>query len=161
MIKKIFFFFFLFPIWTIAQVDPDLQIEHTLQKKIAILKSCSEKGAKGEEVFWQTKGKITYAIVNYTDAQNPVFRDLFIKQYQEILPVLTDMVKNQNENSSTLFVKMLIRHEKEYRKQLTAQQLALYTNKVTEMETKNPEMIDSFNSLFYSDSLLKLYESKF
>lgn len=161
MIKKIFFFFLLFPLLVIAQDDPVLQIEHSLQKKIAIIKSCYEKGDKGEEVFWQTKGKITYPIVNYTEAQNPVFRDLFIKQYKEILPLLIEMVKNQNEKISGLFVKMLIKHEKEYRKLLTPEQLALYKKKLTALETENPEMIDSYNSLFFSDSLLNLYESKF
>jgi len=155
MLRKMIFLLVFLPIVASAQ------IEHALQLKIGILKSMSEKGEKGEEAFWQTKGKITFAIVHYTEAQNPVFKELFIQQYREIMPVFLEMAKTQSESSTQSFVQILIKQEKDYRKLLTSEQLILYRNKLTEFETKDPKISDSYSSLYFSDALLNLFESKF
>lgn len=155
MLRKIVLLLLFLPFVATAQ------IEQSLQLKIAILKSFSEKAEKGEELFWQTKGKITFSIVNYTDAQNPVFKDLFIRQYNEIMPVFLEMAKTQSETSTQTFVQLLIRHEEDYRKLLTNDQLILYRNKLTELETTNPKLSESYSSLYFSDALLKLYKSSF
>ena len=155
MLRKIVFLLLFLPFVAIAQMEQSLQL------KIAILKSFSEKGEKGEELFWQTKGKITFAIVNYTDAQNPVFKDLFISQYKEIMPVFLEMAKTQSETSTQTFLQLLIRHEDDYRKLLTNEQLLLYRNKLTELETTDPKLSESYSSLYFSDALLKRYKASF
>lgn len=155
MLRKIVLLLLFLPFVATAQ------IEQSLQLKIAILKSFSEKGDKGEEAFWQTKGKITFGIVKYTDAQNPIFKDLFIRQYNEMMPVFLEMAKTQTEASTHAFVQLLIRHEEDYRKLLTNEQLVLYKNKLTELETTDPKLSESYSSLYFSDALLKLYKANF
>ena len=153
--KKYLFLLVLFPLISVGQIEKSLQL------KIGVLKNLSEQGEKGEESFWQTKGKITFAIVKYTDAQNPLFRDLFIKQYREILPVFLKMSTTQSESASAQFVKIIIRHEEDYRDLLTDQQLDLYRAKLSELETKDPKLSDSYSAFYFSDELLQLYKFKF
>lgn len=153
--KKIILVLLLLPLFSFAQLEKSLQL------KIGILQNFVNQGADGEQAFWQTKGKITFAIVNYTDEQNPVFKELFINQYREIIPVFKIMVETQDEKASTAFVKIIIRQEEDYRNLLTKEQLELYRNKLTEFELNNIEAKESYSSLFFSDALLKEYKSKF
>lgn len=153
--KKFILLFLLLPLFSFGQ------LEKSLQYKIGILQNFVNKGDEGELAFWQTKGKITYAIVNYTEEQNPQFKQLFINQYREILPVFKIMVETQDENATTSFVKIIIRQEEDYRTLLTKEQLELYRNKLADFERNNVEASESFSSLFFSDTLLKEYKSKF
>ncbi len=152
--KKIILFL-IFPFLTFAQ------IEKTIKLKVAVVQEIVKKGILAETEFWQTKGKVTFAIVNYTDEQNPVFKDLFIKQFQEILPVYNKMIVSYDEKDTALFVKILIRQEDDYRNLLTKPQLQLYLNKLADFEKNNPQQNDAYSSLFFSEKLLKEYKFKF
>ena len=137
------------------------QIVKTIKFKVAMMQNCFEKGTEGETFFWQTKGKITYAIVNYTNEQNPVFKQLFINQYQEIMPVFIRMNKTEQEADTTLFIKILIQQEDDYRKLLTANQLQLYLLKLADLEKNNPAEFDSYTALFFSEKLLNEFKARF
>lgn len=152
--KKILFLL-LFPLLCSSQ------IEKTIKFKVAMMQNCFEKGTEGETFFWQTKGKITYAIVNYTTEQNPVFKQLFINQYQEIMPVFIRMNKTEQEADTTLFIKILIQQETDYRKLLTANQLKLYLLKLADLEKNNPAEFDSYTALFFSEKLLNEFKARF
>lgn len=152
--KKIILFL-LFPLLTFAQ------IEKSIKYKVAMMQNFVQKGAEGETAFWQTKGKITYAIVNYTEEQNPIFKDLFIKQYQELLPIYNKMIVSEDEHDTALFIKTLIRQEDDYRNLLTKEQVKLYLDKFVDFEKNNVEAYDSFSSLFFSEDSLKEYKVKF
>lgn len=152
--KKLLFLL-LFPLLTIAQ------IERTIKTKVAIMQNFVAKGAEGETAFWQTKGKITFAIVNYTEEQNPQFKDLFIKQYQELFTIYKKMIVSEDEKDTALYVKTLIRQEEDYRNLLTAAQLQLYLKQLAEFEKSNPEANNSYSSLFFSENLLKEYKLRF
>ena len=118
------------------------------------------KGEEGETLFWQTKGKLTFGIVNYTDEQNPVFKELFINQYKELVTIYKKMIVSEDEKDTALYVKTLIRQEDDYRNLLTKEQLTLYSNKLADFEKNNPQAHDSYSSLFFSDNLLKEFKSK-
>jgi hypothetical protein len=152
--KKIILFL-IFPFLTFAQ------IEKTIKLKVAVVQEIVKKGAKAETEFWQTKGKVTFAIVNYTNEQNPIFKELFIKQFQEILPVYNKMIVSYDEKDTDLFVKILIRQEDDYRNLLTKPQLQLYLDKLADFEKNNPQQNDAYSSLFFSEKLLKEYKFKF
>lgn len=145
----------LFPLLTFAQ------IEKTIKTKVAIMQNFVAKGEEGETAFWQTKGKITYAIVNYTEEQNPQFKDLFIKQYQELFAIYKKMIVSEDEKDTALYVKTLIQQEEDYRNLLTAAQLQLYLNQLADFEKNNPEANNSYSSLFFSENLLKEYKLRF
>lgn len=118
------------------------------------------KGEEGEKMFWQTKGTLTYGIVNYTAEENPVFKELFINQYRELLSIYNKMIVSEDEKDTALYVKTLIRQEEDYRNLLTKEQLKLYIEKLADFENNNPQVHDSYSSLFFSDNLLKEYKSK-
>lgn len=151
--KKIIFFL-LFPLLSFAQVDK------TIRLKVLVMQNFVAKGEDGETLFWQTKGKITFGIVNYTEEQNPVFKELFINQYRELQPIYKKMNVSEDERDTALYVKILIRQEEDYRNLLTKEQLKLYLDKLTDFEKNNPEANDSYASLFFSENLLKEYKSK-
>ena len=48
--------FLVFPFLTFAQ------IEKTIKLKVAVVQEIVKKGAQAETEFWQTKGKVTFAI---------------------------------------------------------------------------------------------------
>lgn len=149
----------LFPLVSLAQTDAT--IDKTIKVKVAIMQNFVTKGAEGETMFWQTKGKITYAIVNYTEEQNPKFKALFIAQYQELLAIYKKMIVSEDEKDTALYVKTLIRQEEDYRNLLTPVQLKLYLDKLADFEKNNPEANNSYSSLFFSENLLKEYKSRF
>lgn len=136
-------------------------IDKAIKFKVAMIQNCVKKGADGETFFWQSKGKITYSIVNYTNEQNPIFKALFIKQYNEIAPIYELMNKTEQESDTALFIKILIQHEDDYRKLLTADQLKLYQNRMTFLEQNNPTEFDSYSALFFSDNLLNAFKKGF
>jgi ribosome-binding ATPase YchF (GTP1/OBG family) len=152
--KKILFLF-LIPLMTFAQFEKSIKL------KVAVMQNFIQKGEEGETAFWQTKGKITYAIVNYTEEQNPIFKALFIKQYQELVPIYKKMNVSEDERDTALFIQTLIRHEQEYRNLLTKVQLELYLKKLADFEKNNPTANDSYSSLFFSEQLLKEYIARF
>lgn len=156
--KKIFLLL-LFPLVTMAQTDAT--IDKTIKLKVAIMQNFVAKGAEGETLFWQTKGKVTYAIVNYTEEQNPQFKALFIAQYQELLTIYKRMIVSEDEKDTVLYVKTLVRQEEDYRNLLTPVQLKLYLDKLADFEKNNPEANNSYSSLFFSENLLKEYKSRF
>lgn len=137
------------------------QFEKSIKLKVAVIQNFVQKGDEGEKMYWQTKGQITFGIVNYTEEQNPIFRDLFISQYKEIVPIYNKMNETSNEDDSALFIKILIRQEEDYRKLLTEEQLKKYFNALAEFEKSNPEANDSYTSLFFSEKLLKEYKERF
>lgn len=137
------------------------QFEKSIKLKVAVIQNFIQKGEEGETAYWQTKGKITFGIVNYTDEQNPIFRELFINQYKEIVPVYIKMNETSNEDDSALFIKILMRQEENYRKLLTAEQLKKYFYALAEFERSNPEANDSYSSLFFSEKLFKEYKERF
>ena len=153
--RKIFFILFCIPFLSFAQIDK------TIKLKVAVMQNFVHKDSLGETAFWQTKGKITFGIVNYTAEQNPIFKQLFINQYQELLKIYKVMVVSENEKDTALYVKILIRQEDDYRNLLTKQQLKAYSNKLSELKSKNLELYDSYCSLFFPDELLAEYKLKF
>ena len=68
-----------------------LDTKKAIKLKVAVMQNFVAKGAEGETMFWQTKGRITYGIVNYTEEQNPIFKDLFKNQYKELLVIYNKM----------------------------------------------------------------------
>lgn len=151
--KKIFLFL-LFPLLSFAQVDK------TIKLKVLVMQNFVAKGEEGETMFWQTKGKLTFGIVNYTDEQNPIFKELFINQYRELLTIYKKMIVSEDEKDTALYVKTLIRQEEDYRNLLTKDQLQLYLKQLADFEKNNPHANDSYSSLFFSENLLKEYKSK-
>ncbi len=145
---------FLLPLLSFSQVDK------TIKLKVTVMQNFVAKGVEGETMFWQTKGKLTYAIVNYTEEQNPVFKELFINQYRELLVIYNKMIVSEDERDTALYVKTLIRQEEDYRNLLTKEQLQKYLDKLADFEMNNPQANDSYSSLFFSEKLLKEYKSK-
>jgi hypothetical protein len=147
--------FLLIPLFSMAQ------IEKTIKLKVAIMQNFVAKGAEGETLFWQTKGKITFGIVNYSEEQNPKFKELFINQYNELLAIYKKMIVSEDERDTALYVKTLIRQEEEYRNLLNKEQLSKYFDVLAGFEKNNPQANDSYSSLFFSENLLKEYKTKF
>lgn len=137
------------------------QIERAIKLKVAVMQNFVAKGAEGETMFWQTKGRITFGIVNYTEEQNPIFKDLFISQYKELLVIYNKMNVSEDERDTALYIKTLIRQEQDYRNLLTKEQLKLYLDKLADFELNNPQAHDSYSSLFFSEKLLKEFILKF
>jgi hypothetical protein len=137
------------------------QIERAIKLKVAVMQNFVAKGAEGETIFWQTKGRITFGIVNYTEKQNPIFKDLFISQYKELLVIFNKMNVSEDERDTAQYIKTLIRQEQDYRKLLTKEQLKLYLDKLADFELNNPQAHDSYSSLFFSEKLLNEFISKF
>ena len=157
--KKIIFLFLILPMLCVAQ-DAN-RIEKSLNYKVAMMQNFVKMGEGGELAFWQTKGKITFAIVNYTDAQNPIFKDLFIAQYQELLPIYNKMVVSEDEHDTALFVRTAIRQEDDYRNLLTPEQRVLYSAKLAELEKTDEVLSDSYTALYFSDGLLADFKKAF
>jgi hypothetical protein len=137
------------------------QIERAIKLKVAVMQNFVAKGAEGETIFWQTKGRITFGIVNYTEEQNPIFKDLFISQYKELLVIFNKMNVSEDERDTAQYIKTLIRQEQDYRNLLTKEQLKLYLDKLADFELNNPQAHDSYSSLFFSEKLLNEFISKF
>lgn len=156
--RALFFsFLFLISAGSFAQQNEGA-LERTIKTKVMMMQNFVHKGDQGEEAFWQTKGKVTYAIVNYTQEQNQQFKDLFIAQYRELLPIYNKMISSYDEADTKLFVKTLIRQEEDYRKLLTPEQRKIYSETLEKFEKENPKQADAYNSLFFSDRLLEAYK---
>ena len=153
------FLFLLVPAFCLAQSAS--RIEKSLQYKVAMMQQFVKMGEGGELSFWQTKGKVTYAIVNYTDDQNPQFKQLFISQYQELLPIYNRMIVSEDERDTALFVNTLIRQEDDYRNLLTPEQRVLYSAKLADLELTDQALSDSYTALYFSDSLLAEFKAGF
>lgn len=153
--KKIFLILFFIPILSFSQFDK------TIKLKVAMMQNFVKKDSLGETAFWQTKGKVTFNIVNYTPEQNPVFKNLFVNQYQELLPIYKKMVVSEDERDTALFIKTLIRQEDDFRHLLKPEQLKAYSGKFLDFEKNNLQSYESYSSLFFSDNLLKEYKFKF
>lgn len=154
---KNLFLFLLLPVLTFGQG----QIDKAIKLKVAIIQNFVHEGEKGETTFWQTKGQITFGIVNYTPEQNPIVKDLFIKQYQEILPIYNRMIVSEDEKDTALFIKTLIRQEDDFRGLLTPEQLMKYSKQLADFEVNNETQNDSYSSLFFSDGLLVAFKKSF
>lgn len=138
------------------------EIERTLKIKLAVIQHfVSQPGDKGEELFWQTKGKLTFGIVNYTEEQNPKFKALFIAQYKTMYQEYILMLSQGDVKATNRFMQLLVRQEQEYRNLLTPEQLKKYQAAFTTMETTNTQMYDSYLGLFFSDALLAEYQKGF
>ena len=137
------------------------QIEKTIKLKLAVMQNFVSKGEEGLTMFWQTKGKITFGIVNYTEEQNPVFKELFVQQYKELETIYMKMISSEDSKDTDLYVKTLIRQEDDYRKLLSTEQLKKYTYQLAEFEKSNPKAHDSYSSLFFSDNLLNEFKKAF
>ncbi len=155
LIKKVLFILILIPFLGFSQIDK------TIKLKVAIMQNFVKKDSLGETAFWQTKGKVTFNIVNYTPEQNPVFKVLFIRQYQELLPIYKKMVISEDERDTALFIKTLIRQEDDFRNLLKPEHLVSYSKKLLDFEKNNLQSYDSYTSLFFSDNLLNEYKFKF
>ncbi len=153
--KKILFIIFLIPFLGFAQIDKSIKM------KVAMMQNCVHKDTLGQTTFWQTKGKVTFNIVKYTAEQNPVFKELFIKQYQELLPIYKKMVVSEDERDTALFIKTLIRQEDDFRNLLKPEQLKSYSEKLLDYEKNNLQSHESYSSLFFSDNLLNEFKFKF
>jgi hypothetical protein len=153
--KKLLFLLLFIPLlgWS--------QFEKSIKLKVAVMQNFVAKGEEGETMFWQTKGKITYAIVNYTDEQNPKFKELFINQYRELLAIYKKMNVSEDEKDTAIYIKTLIRQEEDYRNLLTKEQLKKYLDKLADFEKNNPQANDSYSSLFFSENLLNEYKRRF
>ena len=152
--KKLLFLF-LVPILVQAQFEKSIKL------KVAVMQNFVKMGEQGETAFWQTKGKITFGIVNYTEEQNPIFKELFISQYKELLVIYKKMNVSEDERDTALYIKTLIRQEEDYRNLLTKEQLKLYLDKLADFEKSNQKATESYSSLFFSENLLKEYKAKF
>ena len=149
------FLLLLFPILSFSQIETSLKL------KVGILQNMINKGEEGETTFWQTKGKITFGIVNYTEAQNPVFKELFINQFKELIPIFKKMNVSEDEKDTAEFVKIIIRQEEDFRNLLTKEQLEKYLKQLADFEVNNPKANESYSSLFFSEKLLNLYKNSF
>ena len=149
------FLLLLFPILSFSQIETSLKL------KVGILQNMINKGEEGETTFWQTKGKITFGIVNYTEAQNPVFKELFINQFKELIPIFKKMNVSEDEKDTAEFVKIIIRQEEDFRNLLTKEQLEKYLKQLADFEINNPKANESYSSLFFSEKLLNLYKKSF
>ncbi len=149
------FLLLLFPILSFSQIETSLKL------KVGILQNMINKGEEGETTFWQTKGKITFGIVNYTEAQNPVFKELFINQFKELIPIFKKMNVSEDEKDTAEFVKIIIRQEEDFRNLLTKEQLEKYLKQLADFEVNNPKANESYSSLFFSENLLNLYKKSF
>jgi hypothetical protein len=148
--------FLLFPLLTFAQIEKSIKL------KVAVMQNFVSKGdEEGQTMFWQTKGKITFGIVNYTEEQNHQFKELFIYQYNELLVIYKKMIVSEDEKDTSLFIKTLIRQEDDYRNLLTKEQLRNYLDKLADFEKNNIQANDSYSSLFFSENLLKEFKLKF
>ncbi|RZJ65960.1 MAG: hypothetical protein EOO50_11890 [Flavobacterium sp.] len=156
--KNLLFLLLLLPLTAISQKD---YMAETIEKKVMMIQTFVHKAEKGEESFWQTKGKVTYFIVNYTELQNPQFKELFIKQYQELLPIYNKMIVSQDENDTRKFILTLIRQEDDFRKLLTPEQLQKYRDKLSDYDKNDKTNRDAYNSLFFTDSLLAEYKKRY
>lgn len=154
--KNVFYFIVLLVSQSFSQ-----SVDRAIKFKVAMIQNCVKKGVDGETFFWQSKGKVTFAIVNYTNEQNPLFKELFINQYREIAPVYELMNKTEQESDTALFIKILIKQEQDYRKLLTADQLKLYLSTLAALEKNNPTAFDSYTALFFSENLLNLFKKGF
>lgn len=157
--KKILLLLMLFPAMLLAQTES--RMEKSLKYKVAMMQNFVKMGEGGEQAFWQTKGKVTFAIVKYTEEQNPVFKELFISQYQELLPIYNKMIVSYDDHDTALFVNTLIRQEEDYRNLLTPEQRQLYSEKLAEIEKTDQQLSDSYAALYFSDSLLQEYKIGF
>ncbi|HEX8561515.1 MAG TPA: hypothetical protein VF676_00925 [Flavobacterium sp.] len=157
--RKSILLLLLLPSIIMAQIES--RIEKSIKYKVAMMQNFVKQGEAGEQAFWQTKGKVTYAIVNYTEEQNPQFKQLFISQYRELLPIYQRMIVSEDARDTDLFVRTLIRQEDDYRNLLTTVQRQLYSAKLTELEQKDPTLADSYAALYFSDSLLAEYKAGF
>lgn len=157
--KKIIALLVFFPLICAAQNAS--RIEKSLNYKVAMMQNFVKMGDDGEQSFWQTKGKVTFAIVNYTDAQNPIFKELFINQYRELLPIYNKMIVSEDEHDTALFVRTLIRQEDDYRKLLTSEQRDLYSAKLAYYELNDQQASDSYTALYFSDLLLAEFKAAF
>lgn len=155
--KNIFVLLLLIPALSIAQTET--RIGKSIKYKVAMMQNFVKMGDGGEQSFWQTKGKVTYAIVNYTDEQNPIFKQLFIDQYRELLPIYNKMIVSYDDHDTALFVNTLIRQEDDYRNLLTPEQRKRYSDKLSEIEQKDQKLSESYAALFFSDSLLNEYKA--
>lgn len=153
--KKLVFLLLLLPLCTVAQIEKSIKL------KVAVMQNFVSKSEEGETMFWQTKGKITFGIVNYTEAQNYQFKELFINQYKELEKIYLRMIVSEDERDTDLYIRTLIRQEDDYRKLLTAEQLKKYRDQLADFEKNNPQAHDSYSSLFFSDNLLKEFKDKF
>jgi hypothetical protein len=153
--KKFLFLLLLFPFLTFSQMEKAIKL------KVAIIQQIIKKGNDAETNYWQTKGKITFNIVNYTEAQNPIFKELFINQFREIVPIYNKMIVSEDQNDTALFIKTLIRQEEDYRNLLTKEQLKLYLDKFNDFQKNNLEAYNSYSSLFFSEGLLNEFKIKF
>jgi hypothetical protein len=153
--KKLLLFVLVFPMLMLGQIESSLKL------KVGVLNNFISKGDSGERLFWETKGKITFGFVNYTEEQNPIFRDLFIKQYKEIVPIFEQMNKTELEKDTHLFVIILIKQEEEYRNLLKPDQLKRYLEQLADFEKNNPDANNSYSSLFFSEKLLNEYKKGF
>ena len=149
------FLLLLFPILSFSQIETSLKL------KVGILQNMINKGEEGETTFWQTKGKITFGIVNYTEAQNPVFKELFISQFKELIPIFKKMNVSEDEKDTAEFIKIIIRQEEDFRNLLTKEQLEKYLKQLAEFEVNNLKANESYSSLFFSEKLLNLYKNSF
>lgn len=138
------------------------EIERTLKIKLAVIQHfVSQPGDKGEELFWQTKGKLTFGIVNYTEEQNPKFKTLFIAQYKEMYKGYILMISQGDVKATNTFLQLLVKQEREYRDLLTPEQLKKYKEAFATMESSNRQAYDSYTGLFFSDTLLAEYQKGF
>ena len=145
----------LFPLLSFSQIETSLKL------KVGILQNMINKGEEGATTFWQTKGKITFGIVNYTEEQNPIFKELFINQFKELVPIFKKMNVSEDEKDTAEFVKIIIRQEEDYRNLLTKEQLQKYLKQLATFEVNNPKANESYSSLFFSEKLLILYKKSF
>lgn len=144
----------------LAQPKED-RIGRVIKTKVMMVQTFVNKGEpEGEKSFWQTKGQVTFPIVRYTEEQNPKFKELFIRQYHELLPIYNTMIKSYNDADTKMFVQALIRHEDEFRALLTPDQLKVYSKALSDFEKDNATQADAYNSLFFSDSLLEEFRRR-
>jgi len=153
--------FLFFVCFAVFGQSNDARISKSIEQKVMMMQQFVHKGDKAEEAFWQTKGKVTFQIVNYTEEQNPQFKQLFIDQFRELLPVYNKMLTSYDEKDTNQFIHILIRQEDDYRKLLTPEQLKKYTDKLTWFEQNDEKNRDAYNSLFFSDWLLNEYKKRF
>lgn len=144
--------------WAQGGTNP---FEKSIHQKVAVVGACVKQGELGETSFWQTKGRMTFQIVKYSTDQEPKFRDLFIKQYREIVPLYNRMNQTGSVDDSDKFIALLVRHEEEFRRQLRPDQLQNYRSAMQQIDAMENSNRDQLYSLFFSDWLLAQYKGRF
>jgi len=148
--KKLVFLLLLLPFCSKAQKVNDI-IE-----RVAMIQFMAEN-PNGQLIFRQTKSWCTN-FLDLNENQSSTMNELFNKQYTEIVNVYKEYSVAHSPESLKTLIGVIVSQEENFRKLLTASQLALYKTKTAECKIAASDAKNkAFNNLFFSDEMLVSY----